>query len=557
MKSIDKKQKVSAKSKKQITLIDAIETIVEKSRNSKLSKEFFRNAYQEIKFIADSYKITETQAVLFCITLSEGPNRVELNNIGFYLDINNIRILQYADDINALVRRRLICYDNAKKEEYFSIYTPAIRAIKHNEVFSLAPRTGLNCEELFEQIEMIFDDLDNDIISEIDAAEDLDNLLRNNKQINFAKEVLALNLYQEEQAILLSVCHSLINEEDESVSFYNFKKLTHNKGSYLYLKNIFQRGEHKLFKKNIIEHYCADGISDNTKYRLTNYAKQTLLAEINLNMSDENIANLLSPNSLTAKEMFYPESIAKQVDDLANFFTQEHYLQVQERMQKRGFRGGFACLFYGGPGTGKTESVYQLARRTGREIMVVDVPQIKSKWVGDSEKNIKAVFDRYRELVQRKKVAPILLFNEADAIISTRKSGAQNAVDKMENSIQNIILQEMESLNGIMIATTNLEENLDPAFERRFLYKIKFEKPDNIVRSKIWQQMIPELTASDAITLADAYELSGGEIENVARRHSINMVLFDKQENTLQMLLNDCATERLNNNKQQRKHIGF
>lgn len=127
----------------------------------------------------------------------------------------------------------------------------------------------------------------------------------------------------------------------------------------------------------------------------------------------------------------------------------------------------------------------------------------------------------------------------------------------MENSIQNIILQEMESLNGIMIATTNLEENLDPAFERRFLYKIKFEKPDNIVRSKIWQQMIPELTASDAITLADAYELSGGEIENVARRHSINMVLFDKQENTLQMLLNDCATERLNNNKQQRKHIGF
>ena len=225
-------------------------------------------------------------------------------------------------------------------------------------------------------------------------------------------------------------------------------------------------------------------------------------------------------------------------------------------MCSRGFRGGFACLFYGGPGTGKTETVYQLARRTGREIMVVDVPQIKSKWVGDSEKNIKALFDRYRELVKRKEIAPILLFNEADAIISTRKSGAQNAVDKMENAIQNIILQEMESLDGIMIATTNLQENLDKAFERRFLYKIKFEKPDATVRAKIWQQMIPELTQSDADALACAYELSGGQIENVARKHSINVVLHGEQENPLQSLLAECAAERLNN-EQQRTKVGF
>ena len=188
--------------------------------------------------------------------------------------------------------------------------------------------------------------------------------------------------------------------------------------------------------------------------------------------------------------------------------------------------------------------------------MVVDVPQIKSKWVGDSEKNIKALFDRYRELVKRKELVPILLFNEADAIISTRKSGAQNAVDKMENAIQNIILQEMESLDGIMIATTNLQENLDRAFERRFLYKIKFEKPDAAVRSKIWQQMIPELTEKDATTLAHAHELSGGQIENVARKHSINVVLHGEQENLLENLLKECAAERLSN-QQQRTRVGF
>ena len=81
--------------------------------------------------------------------------------------------------------------------------------------------------------------------------------------------------------------------------------------------------------------------------------------------------------------------------------------------------------------------------------------------------------------------APILLFNEADAIIGKCQVGAERAVEKMENSIQNIILQEIEQLDGILIATTNLAENMDKAFERRFLYKVKFEKPDLACRSQI------------------------------------------------------------------------
>lgn len=80
----------------------------------------------------------------------------------------------------------------------------------------------------------------------------------------------------------------------------------------------------------------------------------------------------------------------------------EEYQKIHERMQQRGFRQGFACLFYGSPGTGKTETVYQLARQTGRSIFVVEVPQIKSKWVGESEQNIKALFDRYRQQVKRR-----------------------------------------------------------------------------------------------------------------------------------------------------------
>jgi SpoVK/Ycf46/Vps4 family AAA+-type ATPase len=314
-------------------------------------------------------------------------------------------------------------------------------------------------------------------------------------------------------------------------------------------------GEHKLMNIKLLEHRCEDGIADNTRYRLTDAAKRNLLAEMKIDASEEKLSNVIKAKDLTEKHMFYVEENKRQVSELQAFLSQEKYKEVRERMLQTGFRTGFACLFYGGPGTGKTETAYQLARHTGRDIMVVDVPQIKSKWVGDSEKNIKALFDRYREQVKRAKVTPILLFNEADAIIGIRKNGAQNAVDKMENSIQNIILQEMENLDGIMIATTNLTQNLDKAFERRFLYKIKFEKPTQEARSHIWHSMIPELNDMDVHTLASKYDFCGGQIENIARHYAIDSILHGQSEDALSLLIHHCDNERLDENTSRK--IGF
>lgn len=137
-------------------------------------------------------------------------------------------------------------------------------------------------------------------------------------------------------------------------------------------------------------------------------------------------------------------------------------------------------------------------------------------WVGESEKNIKGIFDDYKQKVKQSVKAPILLFNEADAIIGKRQVGAERAVEKMENSIQNIILQEIEQLDGILIATTNLAENMDKAFERRFLYKVKFEKPDLACRSQIWQAMIPSLEDADASFLAARYDFPSISMKSLA-----------------------------------------
>lgn len=304
-----------------------------------------------------------------------------------------------------------------------------------------------------------------------------------------------------------------------------------------------------------MEHRCVDGLADVTKYKLTESAKRTLLAEMKINEAEEKLADMLDSGKLAQKQLFFPKDIQRQVEELGNFLESDNYQKIQERMKEKGFRNGFACLFYGGPGTGKTETVYQLARQTGRNIMLVDVPQLKSMWVGQSEKNVKALFDRYREQVKRVKLTPILLFNEADAIIGIRKNGASNAVDKMENSLQNIILQEMEQLDGIMIATTNLQQNLDTAFERRFLYKIKFEKPTVEARINIWHEMIPDLSDMDVQTLASKYDFSGGQIENIARHYAIDSILHGKREDALSMLIAHCDNERLDNNTQRK--VGF
>lgn len=243
------------------------------------------------------------------------------------------------------------------------------------------------------------------------------------------------------------------------------------------------------------------------------------------------------------------------MENLAQLLDEGHYKKICQRLREKGYRSGFTCLFYGGPGTGKTETVFQLARQTGRDIFQVNIPEIKSAWVGESEKNIKQVFDQYRDEVKLLTVAPILLFNEADAIIGIRQEGAERAVDKMENAIQNIILQEMEGLNGIMIATTNLAQNLDKAFERRILYKIKFDKPSLEARMHIWHSMLPELSDDDIRVLASRYDFSGGQIENIARHYTIDGILHGEPSVSLETLLMHCDNERLE--QKETRRVGF
>ena len=265
--------------------------------------------------------------------------------------------------------------------------------------------------------------------------------------------------------------------------------------------------------------------------------------------------DIIASETIPAKDLFFNEAESAQMARLENLLDVENFKEVQKRLLSTGMRKGFNAIFYGVPGTGKTASVFELARRSGRDIFRVDMSKLKSKWVGDSEKAVRGVFKIYRSLCRTGEKAPILLFNEADAIFGKRIENVEQSVDQMNNAIQNIILEEMESIDGILIATTNLLSNLDPAFERRFIFKVEFHLPERDSRARIWQSMIPNLSEADAATLAGKYNFSGGNIENIARKSTVEYVLSGN-EPTLSSLETYCEEEILNR-RNTRNKIGF
>ena len=253
--------------------------------------------------------------------------------------------------------------------------------------------------------------------------------------------------------------------------------------------------------------------------------------------------------------LYFDENLNKQVDFIRQSLDEGMFVNLQNRLETKGLSKGMSVIFYGGPGTGKTESVYQLARQSGRSIMHVDISQSKSMWFGESEKKIKEIFSNYKNLCKTESLKPILLFNEADAIFGKRKDTNASNVAQTENAIQNIILEEMEKLDGILIATTNLNQNLDAAFERRFLFKVKFEKPTVEAKQKIWQSKLDWLSEEDAFQLAADYSFSGGEIDNIVRKVTMEEVLNGERPG-IKEITGFCDSEKFTNNAGN-KRLGF
>jgi len=536
-KTPEKKEKVIMKNEsqpktinhKELDLLTAIELIVEMSAGSNLGDSLFVAAEESIVYVSKKLHVTPMQAILFSVFVDKSDDpHIEYSDLAEHFSCRPVRIIRYAKDIDVLLKKRLLWGNGEPNGSIgYSVPNRVLEALKQNKAYKPKKQSNLNIEDFFIALSELFEQKMNNSFTYTMFVEEVNLLLLQNKHLLFVRKLENFKISGDDIKILLIFfCIQFVEEADDHIQPWDYKDLLENKIREQMISRGLSDGSNKLFSFNLVEYSNVGGFTDRNSFKLTDFAKKELLSELNIVVAPEVVdKQLIETSNLPKKELFYNEEEKKSVEKLAQLLHPDQFKEVCERMSKRGMRKGFACLFYGAPGTGKTETVYQLAKQTGRNILQVNYSQLKSSWVGESEKNVKALFDKYRRLVATSEVAPILLFNEADAIISRRQADVQRAVDKMENSIQNIILQEMENLEGIMIATTNFTQNMDKAFERRFIYKILFRKPNLEAMCSIWHSMIPTLSESDVRVLASKYEFSGGQIENIARKIAVDEII--------------------------------
>lgn len=539
-----------------LTIIAAIDRIIEGAKDCELKMSKIKPSIKKtISYLGERLALTSMQTLLLSAFINYGDESyVEIRELASLFNCPRIRVISYQSDIDELCRRKLIRYRESDND--YVIPRAVIRAFSNDEPYNAQINRCENEDALFDQIATLCEERRNSHISYSDYCEEMEMILTTNNHLEFVKLLNKEELDPLDKLFFVWCCNMLINEDDTDICEIDMRRMIGNKrGLIRRLRESLMTGANALIENNLLSYSFNDGLSSRESFVISDKSKKTLLKSLIVASSTApRCKDLLPYTKITAKELFYNASERQAIDRLESLLRPENFKLVCERLSNQGMRRGFACLFYGAPGTGKTETVLQLARRCGRDIMQVNISTIKSKWVGESEKNIKEIFDRYRTAVEHSEVAPILLFNEADAIISQRMNNAQRSVDKMDNAIQNIILEEIEKLDGILIATTNLAGNMDSAFERRFIYKIEFKKPTVEAKCSIWKSMIPSLDESVVNMVAQKYDFSGGEIENIARKYSVEYVLTGKLAE-IDTLTEICDNEQLNKNKHIR--IGF
>jgi len=290
-----------------------------------------------------------------------------------------------------------------------------------------------------------------------------------------------------------------------------------------------------------------------------NKKKKVIKLKLNQLVEEQDLFEYLTPTTDLNDVVLHPKT-RELLDMLIKQVDKEVYAKLKAWGIKDKRRGIDArIIFYGAPGTGKTMTAMSLAKTLKRPILSFDCSKILSMYVGESEKNVRKIFDDFKTLSIKAKVHPILLLNEADQFLSSRTEGPGGSADKMHNQMQNIFLEQIEKFEGILIATTNLLDNIDKAFSRRFNYKIEFKKPGKKQRNRLWHFMLPEMADYEEGFEVDElakYDLTGGQINLIVKNTAYKVAVRNESVFGLQDFLEEIEKE-LGSSFEGSKSMGF
>ncbi|EHZ5155874.1 ATP-binding protein [Campylobacter coli] len=376
--------------------------------------------------------------------------------------------------------------------------------------------------------------------------------------LEYKEQIIFLALLKEEYT--LSNENSVSREMNSLLSLVSENDLEKHKNKSLLqenapLLNLIEYDEYLNVFGDISKSFF---ITDEILQRIINFEpKQNKKIKIENVLKEQDIFELIEP-SIDINDIIMPQNTKELLENI----LKQQDKKVLERLNSWGIKSNknieAKIIFYGPAGTGKTMSALAMAKSMKKTVLSFDCSKILSKWVGESEQNVRKIFDTYKNIVQTCKQSPILLLNEADQFLSTRVDGSSGS-DKMHNQMQNIFLEQIERFSGVIIATTNFLESLDSAFSRRFDYKIEFKKPDFKDRLKIWEKFLPKKALFEKdfnINILSNYELSGAQILMVVKNTALKVAVSQDGVFKMQDFIESIQKE-LNSSFDKSKIVGF
>nr|WP_315133106.1 ATP-binding protein [uncultured Flavobacterium sp.] len=546
-------------------IILALETIHNTAKDSQLNLDTFDSVLVEIEFICNYFQVNKAQAILLAISFVKSCfDTFDTAVIISHLGIKKHRFLKYLEDFNILSLKSILTKTSDKSGcEDYKLSQHILNYILSNQPIPKELLTikvkDVSFNEFLADMDLIRNQKENKEINYIYFTIKFIDLLNTNKHFKLV-EFAIKNLQLVDSFVFFDTILDALNAG--SNDFNTGLKSTvddfyeRNRDIFNYITN-FLEGKTALTKLDLIEKDC-NTFSNRHRIQLTQKAV-SMLKEwegISLEFIEKKDTRLVYPEQIQKRNLFYNSEEALQLEPIKKSLSHAAFTQLQCRLKSKNMSTGITALLYGAPGTGKTESVYQLAKKYNRPVFKVEISETKSMWFGESQKLVKKIFTDYYTFKKTQKVCPILLFNEADAIIGKRKSAGSSSVSDTENAIQNVLLEELENFDGILFATSNLVANLDSAFERRFLFKVKFENPSMVNAAKIWRNKLPLLSAKEAFQLASQFSYSGGEMENIARKSLMDEIVFGAKPD-FERILSFCKNEKWSSKNSGGVKIGY
>ena len=560
------------------SIVKSVEMVCVAAHQAEFSQEFFNSAAASIKIVKAFYGLSDVGAALFSVmfNLNFRNQTVSIDDIARFAGCKNpISIYSLQPEINQLVEKNLLKIEGRRKQrkqrsvfhldEYY-INPEVEKNIWTNKKFIPQTTALKEVSDVWDLFSVFNDTLTMLVeaeISKTDAMDEVLSLLGKSEHISFVKSVKQLVL-NDEELFLLIVCIGEHLTENGEIAISNIIKGLYKDDFRLQLKTKkqFISGEHPLQKLQLISleegTFRSDFSAALTDKTLEMISPEDSTILTKNKKGSTSLYNIIQAHQITPKNLFFGEKLQLELDSIKTSLMHGNFKSIMKRMEEMRLNKVFSLLLYGESGCGKTAFCQQLGFTTSRDIWVVNTSETKSQWFGSSEKLIKKVFDDYAKAVDKADIAPILLFNEADGIMSARQSNNKGtAISKTENAIASIILQSMEDIdNGsIIVATTNLPENMisnetgGNAISRRFTQKIGFELPSITAKISILKDRLSALSETQYLTDKEISKLaeqplSPGEIDNVIRKILMKQVLTG-QLAEFSEIINFCEEERI------------